>query len=118
MVVFRQVLERIIGPSHSRVVISLMSERIRGYLGEGVPVEGCDPGADMPNKVSGAIWRPKMARSSLPDLGVRSRLTASEAGAMVQPITVSLRAQGDGAELRSLDAWHRLLINLGGVAWV
>jgi hypothetical protein len=39
------------------------------------------------NTVSGAIWRPQFARSSLPELGVKSRLTALEAAAMVQPIT-------------------------------
>ena len=35
-------------------------------------------GADMPNRISPAIWRP-------PYLGVGSRLTASETGATVQP---------------------------------
>lgn len=42
-----------------------MSGRIRGDLEEGVTVEGRDPGADMPNTVSEAMWRPRIARSPL-----------------------------------------------------
>ena len=43
-----------------------MSRRIRGDLGEGAPIEGCDPGGDMPDTLSGAIWRQQIARSALP----------------------------------------------------
>ena len=56
-------------------------------LGEGVPVEGCDHGADMPDTFSGAIWRQHIADHLCQ--GVRSRLTVSEADAMVHPITVA-----------------------------